>query len=169
MKRFSTMLAAMGTVVAAHAQTQDYTPVNVALRGGGVYIFDDATRSVTGNMIGIGIDYFIDTKWFENSETSFSFDWLGKSASGAKGNAFPLLLNQRWYTAGTERGNRTYGFVGLGVYIIDVNKSDTVFGGRIGFGIELGENIFTEGSIWLSDGASGARISGIGGYIGYRF
>ena len=65
MKRFGMVVVALAAVAAGKAET-DYTPVNLLIRGGAAYIFDDVTRRLTGTMFTAGIDYFIDTKWFKN-------------------------------------------------------------------------------------------------------
>lgn len=168
MKRFGLVMVALAAVAAVKAQT-DYTPVNLSIRGGAAYIFDDVTRRLTGTMFTAGIDYFIDTKWFKNSETSLSIDWYGKSGNGTKGNMFPVMLNQRFYQKGREVGHRTYGFFGLGAVSVDITKAKTVLGARFGYGVELGPALFTEGVLLISDEANGARANNIAWYIGYRF
>lgn len=161
-------LAALGA--AAFSSAQIGTPTNVAFRLGAAYPLDNTTRDSVKNFIGVGIDYFLERSLVEGGETSLSFDWLGKSGSGAKGNIFPIMLNQRWYNQGSTVDDRkSYFFVGAGVAIVDVTSTKTVLAGRAGYGVLFGEHLFGEMNFVLSDDANGARATSIGAYIGYRF
>ena len=105
-----------------------------------------------------------------NSGTSMIKSKGLASENGDKGNMFPIILNQRWYTGGDyESANRTYFFVGAGVAIIDVVNTNTVIAGRTGLGAEFGEHIFGEVTLVYSDASAGARASSVGLYLGYRF
>ncbi|MBL8064347.1 MAG: hypothetical protein JNM34_00665 [Chthonomonadaceae bacterium] len=163
-------LAVVGGAVLATAQPVS-TPVNLALRIGAAYPIDNNTRDLVKNFIGAGFDYFFDRSLVAGGETSVSVDWLGKSGSGAHGNIFPMMINQRWYNPNSseEAGTRGYFFLGAGAAIIDVNNSKTVLAARAGFGREFGEHIFGEINIILSDDADGARANSAGVYLGYRF
>lgn len=163
-------LAAAATV-SAPAMAQFDTPVNIALRIGYAYPLDSTTRDAVRNFIGVGADYFFGKSLVgDNGETTLSFDWLGKSGSGAKGNAFPILLNQRFYgPARPGTTQRTYTFFGAGVAIVDVTSTQTVWAARAGYGVELGEKIFAEGNFLITDSANGARATSLGLYVGYRF
>jgi hypothetical protein len=169
MNKLIAVAAAASLSVGALAQFD--TPVNLAFRIGYAYPLDSKTRDTVRNFIGVGADYFFGKSLIgQNGETTLSFDWLGKSGSGAKGNAFPIMLNQRWYgpaRPGTEQ--RTYAFLGLGVAIVDVVSTDTVLAARAGYGVELGPKIFAEGTFLFTDDASGARATSVGVYLGYRF
>lgn len=166
-------LAALGLAAVAPAVQQDTFgyPSNLSLRLGWVYPIDSVTRDNSRSLIGVGAEYFLDRSLLEGGETTISFDWLGKSGSGAKGNLFPIMLNQRFYTSeGTGYGTeRTYWYVGAGVTFIDVTNSDTVLTVGTGFGKELGQNIFGEVRFLYSDSGGGARATSVGAYIGYRF
>lgn len=163
-------LVALGGAAFSQAQAVG-TPTNIALRIGYAYPIDNTTRNLVRNFIGVGFDYFLDRSLLEGGETTVSVDWLGKSGSGAKGNIFPIMLNQRWYNPNMteEDSNRSYFFLGAGVAIIDVNSTKTVLAGRGGFGMEFGEHIFGELNIVISDDANGARANSAGIYLGYRF
>ena len=164
------VIAAFVLSAFASAQRDFGQPVNLAFRGGFVYSLDNFTRTQLGNLIGIGVEFFLDRSLLEGGETTLSLDWLGRGLNGDKGNLFPIMLNQRWYTGGDyESANRTYFFVGAGVAIIDVVNTNTVIAGRSGLGAEFGEHIFGEITLVYSDASAGARASSIGLYLGYRF
>lgn len=161
-------LAALGG--AAFGSAQIGTPTNVAFRLGAAYPIDNTTRDTVKNFIGVGFDYFFDRTLVPGGETSLSVDWLGKSGSGAKGNAFPIMLNQRWYNQGsTEDDRKSYFFLGAGVAVVDVTSTKTVLAGRAGYGVLFGEHLFGEMNFVLSDDANGARATSLGFYLGYRF
>ena len=164
------LIASLG--LAGMATAQDIgNPVNVAFRLGFGYPIDNVTRAETGNLIGFGIDYFFEKSLLGNTETYLSFDWLGKSASGGKGNMFPLAINLRWYIGGDYfSANRTFFTLGAGVAIIDIFGTDSVTMVRSGLGVELGEHIFIETVFVYSDqGQGGVRATSAGLYLGYRY
>lgn len=169
MKRFALILG-LAAATMANAQLNDVYPSNASIRAGWAYPLDDGVRDIWKQLIGVGIDYTFQTQFIRGSETFLSIDWLGGSGSGAKGNAFPIILNQRF--RGTDAdGNpsRTYTFLGVGLAIVDFTSSKTTLGARAGIGTALGENIFAEGILFWSDAAAGARANAIGVYLGYRF
>ena len=170
MKILGITAMALGLAVISNAQPrEDVTPTNLGFRVGVAYPLNDATRDLTKTLIGAGADMYLTTQWLKGSETFVSFDWLGKSGNGAKGNIFPLILNQRWYAKNTVAGKRTYFHVGFGIAFVDITKSRTTLAARGGFGLELGPNISTEINFLLSDNANGAKADSIGIYLGYRF
>lgn len=163
-------LAALGLAAMGSAQTTFDEPTNVAFRLGFAYPIDDVTRDIVRNFIGVGMDYFPNFSLLKTGETTFSFDWLGKSGSGAKGNIFPIMVNQRWYQGDTKAGDRrSYFFLGAGIAVIDVVSTGTVLAARGGYGFELGEKIFGEATFIYSGEAGGARATSVGFYLGYRF
>ncbi|MBS1704519.1 MAG: hypothetical protein JST40_01485 [Armatimonadetes bacterium] len=156
----------LAMVVPAHA---DIDTSGLRLRVGGVYPFEQPTRRVTGNMIGIGLEFPLKVLSTVN-QTYLSLDWLGKSGSGAKGNMFPFMVNQRYYLdKNPENGTRNYFFAGVGGVSIDVNKSKIAYGARLGLGRDFGENLFAEGTLLFSSDAAGAKANSFGVYLGYRF
>lgn len=170
MKRLCILAAGLGLATVAGAQMQDITPTNLSVRVGIAYPLDDGTRSVTKTLLGVGVDYYFPLRYIRDSDTFISIDWLGKSGSGAKGNIFPILLNQKWYSANqTYFGTRSYGFVGVGIAVVDVFSTKTTIAARFGFGVELGPNMFTEAAFVFSDNANGAKANSVGAYFGYRF
>jgi len=167
MKR-TLVLATLGLAAISAAQSYDQ-PTNVAFRLGFAYPIDATTRDQVRNFIGVGIDYFPQLTLLRNAETSISFDWLGKSGSGAKGNIFPIMINQRFYQDPDSNERRSWFFFGAGVAIVDVVSTKTVLAARAGYGFMLGENIFGEIPLVYSDSAGGARATSVGFYLGYRF
>jgi hypothetical protein len=161
--------AAIGAASYGSAQGIEQ-PVNLAFRLGWVLPIDNVMRDVANNYIGVGVDYFTGTTLFPNGDLTVSADWFGKSGSGAKGNAFPIMLNQRFYGKPTGDDDlRSYVFFGAGVAIVDFTQSKTVLAGRVGYGFEIGPNLFAEGSFTHTDSARGARATSAGIYLGYRF
>jgi len=164
------VIAAIATSAFATAQEGFGTPVNLSFRAGFVYSLDNFTRDITGNLIGVGAEFYLERSLFEGGETTLSADWMGKGANGDKGNMFPIMLNQRWYTSGDyQSANRTYYYIGAGIAIIDIVSTNTVAAARFGLGSEFGEHMFGEATLVYSDASSGARASSVGIYLGYRF
>lgn len=170
MKRVCILAAGLGLAAMASAQSPDITPTNLGVRAGFAYPLDNGTRDITHTLLGVGVDYYFPVRYIKDSDTYLSIDWLGKSGSGAKGNIFPIMLNQKFYSANqTYFGTRSYGFIGLGIAIVDVTSTKTTIAARLGFGVELGPNLFTEGAFVVSDDANGAKANSVGVYLGYRF
>lgn len=165
------VLAAVGLVSVSCAQNIFEEPDNVAFRLGYVYPIDADLRDAAASYIGVGLDLFpTGFNLFDEGQTFVSFDWIGKSGSGAKGNLFPILLNQRYYNNDGGMGaGRSYYQFGLGVAVIDVNSTDTVLAARVGYGKEFGENLFGEANFIYSESGAGVRATSLGFYIGYRF
>ncbi|MBI5705463.1 MAG: hypothetical protein HZC36_00560 [Armatimonadetes bacterium] len=162
-------LALMTGSAMAQIENFDPTPYNFSFRFGIVMPGTDPLREIENNWLSIGIDYTFSKQYVKGSETYLSIDWIGKSGSGEKGSYWPILVNQKFFTAGQEDA-RTYITVGVGVVNFNVSSSDTVFGGRLGFGVELSRQIFAEASYFASDAAKGGlRAQSFGAYIGYRF
>ena len=144
--------------------------MNLSFRAGFVYSLDNFTRNITGNLIGVGVEFYLDRSLMAGGETTISLDWMGKGMNGDQGNMFPIMINQRWYTGGDyESANRTYYYIGAGVAIIDIISTNTVPAARFGVGSEFGEHIFAEFTPVYRDSSSGARASSVGLYLGYRF
>ena len=170
MKKRLLVIVALAMSAFATAQDGFGTPVNLSFRAGFVYSIDNVTRNVTGNLIGFGAEFYLERSLIPGGETTISLDWMGKGLNGDKGNMFPFMLNQRWYTGGDyESANRTYYYIGVGVAIIDIFNTNTVAAARLGVGIEFGEHLFSEITLVYSDSSAGARASSFGVYLGYRF
>lgn len=174
MRRFLNLAGLAGTLAVsglASAQTGgSYYPINLSLRLGAVFPIDDRMSDLGNSLFGLGIDYRIDKSFFEGGETFFSLDWFTGTTTGRKGNIFPIMVNQKWFTRGAEEGGRSYVFVGAGAVIVDVSGSDTVLGARAGAGMELGQAFFAEGTFYVSDRAKGdLRNTAVALWLGYRF
>ena len=167
MKR-TLIIAALGMSVLSYAQNFDQ-PTNIAVRLGYAYPIDPTTRDLVRGFIGVGVDYFPQLTLLKNAETSISFDWLGKSGSGAKGNVFPILLNQRFYNNSETGEKKSWFFFGAGVAVVDIVSTKTVWAARVGYGFMLGENLFGEIPFLYTDSAGSARATSLGFYLGYRF
>jgi hypothetical protein len=163
-------ISAVAGVAAAQSDTKlDLTPSNVQIRGGIYLPFDTTMRGISDNYAAIGVDILFPQDWIPQSKTYLSIDWLAKSLSGSHGNVFPVCINQKWYGKTYDNMN-TYIFVGAGATFFDIYASDVVFGARGGIGIDLGTNIFLEGTYYWSDASTG-NVSNIGTafYLGYRW
>ena len=175
MKRILCLAALVGTAAVSHAQFNMETPTNLAVRLGIGLPFDEGTRDRIGsNLIGVGVDYFFDRSLIPsaNGETYLSFDWLARGSNGEHGNMFPIMLNQRWYAPddNTEDYRQVYFFAGLGIAVLDIEESDTVFAGRVGLGAMFGRNLFGEANLVLTGADEfGLHGTGINLYLGYRF
>lgn len=170
MKRLCLIAVALGTAAISFAQNTDYTPTNLAFRLGFAYPLNDVTRDLAKRFIGVGADYYFRTQFIKGSTTYLSIDWLGKSGNGAKGNVFPIMFNQKFYGSRQEEGKtNSYGFFGIGVAVVDITSTKTVVAGRIGFGLDIGPNIFAEAAFTITDNASGAKGDNVGLWIGYHF
>ncbi|MFY9235195.1 MAG: hypothetical protein WAO58_12140 [Fimbriimonadaceae bacterium] len=175
MRRYLNLAALVGALAVSGISSgqSNYYPINLSFRAGGVFPIDDNLADLGNSLFGLGIDYRIDKPFFEGGETFFSLDWFSGTTTGRKGNVFPVMVNQKWYTRQSEdgsEGSRSYFFLGAGAVFIDVAGSDTVIGLRGGVGVELGSAFFTEGTFFISDRARGdVRATAAGVYLGYRF
>lgn len=167
MKR-TLVLASLGIAAFSSAQSFEQ-PSNIAFRLGYVYPIDSVTRDTVKGFIGVGADFFPNFQILKNAETTISLDWLGKSGSGAKGNMFPIMINQRFYSNDVSGERKSWFSFGAGVAIIDITSTKTVLAIRGSYGMMLGENLFAEIPLLYSDSAGGARATSVGFYIGYRF
>lgn len=166
MKRISFLLAFGLVASLAMAQSTN----NLKLRVGGIYPLENQTRKITGNMIGVGVEFKFPKSLLPNGETFLNIDWFGKSAGGAKGNMFPIMLNQRFFPDPKQDvGNRTYFFLGAGFVNMDVTTAKTVYGGRAGLGKELSDKLSFEATLTVSTDANKAKANSIGLYLGYQF
>lgn len=166
------ILVLAGLLISSMGSAQDLgVPTNTALRVGFGYAFDESTRDVTGNLAAAGLDYFLDRPWMARGDTFLSFDWLGGSITGGRGNIYPIMVNQRFSSAATLYSDEKapYFQLGVGIVIVDVSKSDMLLGFRGGLGTYLTENLFVEGNAVLTQSSQGNSGNLVGVYLGYRF
>lgn len=174
MRRLITLAALAGVAAISAAQSPDYYPANLSFRLGAAFPLESQLSDKVGrSLFALGVDYRLNRPLLADGESYISVDWLFGTTSGRKGNVFPFNINHRWYTnTGIDAGpgRRSYFFLGVGGVVVDVGTADTVLGARGGVGVELSESLFAEGTVWLSDRASGnVRNTSIGVFIGYRF
>ena len=168
----ATAAVALSVPTIASAQPNDITPYNFGFRAGVVFPLDEGLRTLNRTTLGFGIDYTLQQRLIPGAETFLSFDWFTRSRGGGI-NVFPILLNQRFYLSPVNEiaDRRTYAFVGLGAVFFDGGGSSARLGGRLGLGVELGQNLFAETALYLSDVTrnTGVRATSLGVYLGYRF
>lgn len=150
------------------------------LRAGAFIPLDSNLRDVTNWLAAAGFDYTFPYHFGNNGEAFLSVDWLGKTTSGGRFNAFPICINGRFYLNSTGRtvnnatngqATQSYVFLGLGAFYFDMSPTTWRFGGRGGFGVDLNNNWLVEVAAYVSSGTSGTNIhaSAIGAYVGYKF
>ncbi|MCU0317600.1 MAG: hypothetical protein MUC92_13525 [Fimbriimonadaceae bacterium] len=166
------VLAGIGLAALSFAQQKNpflETPTSISVRGGWVYPIDSNLRDISSSFIGIGLDFSQSFRLLPNAETYFTVDWIGRSGSGAKGNLFPILVQQRFSSTAPGAANKTYFYFGAGVSVNDLTRTKTVLAGKLGYGIELGTKTFAEFSILYTDGVDSVRGTSLGIHLGYRF
>lgn len=174
MKRLLFAAAAAAIATVGLAQSNIESPTNIAFRVGGAYPLDSDVRDIAKSFIGLGVDVFLSRSILpgQNTESTISIDWLGKSSAGTKGNIFPVLLTQRWYSASevdSIDNKRTYYFGGVGFAVVDLNSTKTVLALKGGLGYEFNKNIFAELSAMYAEPANKLRASNVAIHLGYRF
>lgn len=170
MKRFLAICGATAVIAAAAIPASAQNALNegqFSARIGLFLPFESALRNPADIWFAAGGDYELNRGLFPNAATVFSVDWYSQNG-GARGNVFPLIISQRFYSQGVER--RTYFQVGLGAAIIDQNNSDTVFALRGGVGMDFNDRFFWEANfLWTGDPSGGTSATGAAGFLGVRF
>jgi hypothetical protein len=161
------VLAGLGLAGLGMAQTNPMLtpPSGIGIRLGYVLPIDNAMRDLAKSYLGVGIDFDQSFKVLDNAETTISADWIAKSGSGAHGNIFPIMLNQRFW----DNTHTSYFFIGAGVAIMDITSTSTVLAGRLGYGMTLGPKVYAEGTLLYTDGADGVHGTSGAVYLGYKF
>ncbi|MCH8274400.1 MAG: hypothetical protein IH851_06400 [Armatimonadetes bacterium] len=138
-----------------------------SFRAGGYFPFETALSDLEDVWFALGADLEVPLTLVPNATTVFSVDWF--SFNGGSGmNAFPVLINQRWYSG--PWGQRTYVQVGAGGAFLDFGTSEFVVAARVGFGFEFNDLLFFEASFyWTDDHTGGGAATGAAGFIGARF
>lgn len=167
MKRIGLIIAALGIVGVSAAQ--NLVPVNTSFRLGFSYPLEDSTRSLTGNMADIGIDFNSSFSLWKDSEAYVSLDYIFKTFKGRSNSIVPIMFNQRFVNSTGENGARSYFFVGAGPVNIDITTAKWVYGVRGGLGMDFSEKLFAEVSAMFTTDAAGAKGNSLGVSFGYRF
>lgn len=162
------MMALSGTASAQYTSGSDTTLTNIALRLGAVAPLDSRLDRQVNGLFGFGIDYYLDRSLLKNSTSYISVDWISENIKGNK-NLFPIFINQKFNFGHSVDSKPAYGFLGLGVMIVDIDRSGTKLAIRGGVGMELGSSLFLETAVTFSDEVKGIRGNTIGAYLGYRF
>jgi hypothetical protein len=171
MRNVLTFAAAALGVATASAQTQEpdaLIPVNVSIRLGIGLPIDEDLRDASSTFLNLGLEYKIQRSLLRAGETYFALD-LFKGSTNDDGYLIPFTLNQRFYLNQVGDGRRTFAFIGAGIAFLKGNEWDQAFAVRGGLGAELGERIYLESSLTLTDKANGINGNIIGLNIGYRF
>lgn len=172
MKRLLT-LGAIGSAFAlalpAAAQSGlDFENTRLSLRAGGFVPIDEDTRDLDNFWFAAGVDFEFDASLVKGAVTVISVDWLTR-VSGARDNAFPIVVSQRWYSS-QDPGRRSYWHVGIGATASDFRPADILFTARAGIGLEMNERVFFEANIMWSDEDHGNRsVTGGTAFVGIRF
>jgi hypothetical protein len=161
-----------GLCLSASAIAQDNfdpTPSNINVRLGVSLPLDNALSNYGSPLIGLGVEYQLNSSLAGSGVTYLSLDYL-TSSSQFSGGVYPFCINHRFYLNNDRGGHRTYAFVGVGGAIIDINGgSNTVLAARGGLGADIGEKLFFETTLLLTDSSHDQSADSISLYIGYRF
>jgi hypothetical protein len=164
------ILTALGVAGVASAQTSmiDASPNNITIRGGVALPIDQSLSNVSSTFTNIGVEYNFNNSLIKGGDTYLSVDAFFKDFNGVA--AYPVAINQRFYTGTNAEGRRSYYFVGVGMTWTDVsNQTYSAISARGGIGIELGPNIIAELAGYVSDQAGGTRANAVTINLGYRF
>ena len=164
-------LTAISVSAIAGAQSQtmiDTSPNNITIRGGVALPVDQSLSNVSNTFIDIGVEYLFNASLVKGGETYLSVDGFFNNFNGV--TAYPVAINQRFFTGTNPAGRRSYYFIGLGVTWTDVSdKTYNAVSARGGIGIELGQNIIAELTGYISNSAGGTRANAVTINLGYRF
>jgi hypothetical protein len=159
-----------GSAIAQNESSRiDAYPYNLSIRGGVGLPIDENFRDFSKSLIAVGADYLLRRSLIKGGESYLSFDYIVKDTKNDTNRVIPIAINQKFYQGAEGEENRPYYFVGLGVTFVSENSSNTVLSGRAGIGLDLGERIFTEATLFLGDRAANIRPNLIGIYLGYKF
>jgi len=164
------ILTAIGVTAVASAQssTIDASPNNITIRGGVALPVDKSLSNVSSTFTNVGLEYNFNNSLIKGGDTYLSVDAFFNNFNNVV--AYPIAINQRFYTGTNPAGRRSYYFVGVGMTWTDVsNQTFGAISARGGIGIELGPNIIAELAGYISDEAGGTRANAITINLGYRF
>jgi hypothetical protein len=164
------ILTAIGFSALASAQQDrlDTSPNNFTIRGGVALPVDQSLSNVSNTFIDVGVEYLFNSSLIKGGETYLSIDGFFNNFNGV--TAYPVAINQRFFTGTSPSGRRSYYFVGVGVTWTDVtNQTFDAISARGGIGTELGQNIIAELAGYISNSAGGTRANAVTINLGYRF
>jgi hypothetical protein len=164
------ILTAIGVCGVASAQTSmiDTSPNNITIRGGVALPIDQSLSNVSSTFANIGLEYNFNNSLIRGGDTYLSIDAFFKNWNGVV--AYPVAINQRFYTGTNPAGRRSYYFIGIGMTWTDVtDQTFAAISARGGIGIELGPNIIAELAGYVADEAGGTRANAVTINLGYRF
>ena len=164
------IIASLGVIGAADAQVSNQlnaSPNNITIRGGIALPADSSLSNVSSTFNNIGFEYQFGDSLFKGGDTFLSVDAFFNNFNNVV--AWPVAVNQRFYTGTNAAGHRSYYFIGVGMTFVNVNASGSAIGARGGIGTELGPNIIAELGGYITDRAEGVRGNAVTFNIGYRF
>lgn len=162
-------VAAFGVCGIASAQSEQKIPSNLSLRVGVALPIEKSLSDVAKTFLSLGAEYTLDSSLFGSGDTYIAVDYWARNFVGSSDRVLPVTLNQRFYGPYRAGGRRTFTFVGLGLAFVDFGQSESAVCFRGGFGVELGENTFTEFAATVGDRAGNVRPNALTFSIGYRF
>ena len=165
------VLAAFSVCGIASAQSDQLNkvPTNISFRIGVALPIEKSLSDVSNTLLAFGIEYNLENSLFGSGDTYIAVDFWTRNLNGFSDRVAPITINQRFYGGYRGASRRTYTFVGLGVAFVDFGQSDSAFCARGGFGIELGDNTFTEFAATVGDRAGNVRPNALTFSLGYRF
>jgi len=164
------IIATIGACSAANAQVSNQlntSPNNITIRGGIALPADSSLSNVSSTFTNLGFEYQFGDSLFKGGDTFLSVDAFFNNFDHVV--AWPIAVNQRFYTGTNAAGHRSYYFIGVGMTFLNVTTSGGAIAARGGLGTELGPNIVAELGGYISDRAEGARGNAVTFNIGYRF
>jgi len=164
------IVATLGTYGLASAQLSDKldtSPNNITIRGGIAFPADSSLSNVSNTFSNIGVEYLFNDSLLKGGETYLSVDAFFNNFNNVV--AWPVMVNQRFFTGSNPQGRRNYFFIGVGYSFVNITQSGGAVGARAGIGTELGPNIIAEFAGYVSDRVEGARANAVTFNIGYRF
>ena len=164
------VVAAFSLACVAGAQTSsiDAYPNNFTIRAGVALPIDKSLSNVANSFTNVGVEYNFNNSLVKGGDTYLSIDSFFKNFNNV--TAYPIAINQRFYTGAHPLGRRSYYFIGLGITWSSIsNPTYSAVSARGGLGMELGPNIIAELAGYVSDQAGGNSINAITINLGYRF
>lgn len=163
-----TLFAVAASSIADTGKLQSPLPVSFGFRAGGTLAQDSELQHTSNGWAALGVDVNVGAGLFPNTDSFISLDWFGHKED----RVWIVNFNQRFYGATTSTGQRVYLLAGVGGAKFDIEDGDddSVFGGRVGIGIEFTKNFYGETSLFLSGKTQqdGFRTNSLGFYLGWR-